>query len=246
MPVHVVAQGECFSSIAARYGIKSWRELYEHPDNAELKKKRPNPNVLAPGDEVVVPEPDKKWMERTTEKKHRFVVPAAKVRLRIVLRGPRGEALGGKHFIVDVGDDKQEGTSTPEGLIEVEVAALAVRARLRAWLSDATDGPPNIDRDLAIGHIDPIETIGGVQARLANLGYGSPVDRVAPASPDAPTLAAARAFRAKHGLPEVARPEPEEEDGEPTDEQVAGYVEKLLDDAFRSALSTDYEARGGG
>jgi len=39
--IHVVQQGECFSSIAARYGMKSWKELYEHPDNAELAKKWP-------------------------------------------------------------------------------------------------------------------------------------------------------------------------------------------------------------
>ena len=45
---HVVAQGEYFSLIAARFGF-AWKTLYEHPANAELRKKRPDPNVICPG-----------------------------------------------------------------------------------------------------------------------------------------------------------------------------------------------------
>ena len=43
MPItHVVAQGDCFSKIARRYGFADYKVIYNDPANAELKKKRPN------------------------------------------------------------------------------------------------------------------------------------------------------------------------------------------------------------
>jgi LysM domain len=57
MPVsYIVNIGDSLSSIARRHGIKSWRELYNHPDNAGLRSKRPNPNVIFPGDVVIIPQ----------------------------------------------------------------------------------------------------------------------------------------------------------------------------------------------
>lgn len=53
---HVVRQGECLSAIAKRYGFASYRIIYDHPDNAELRRARPNPNLLFPGDVIVIPD----------------------------------------------------------------------------------------------------------------------------------------------------------------------------------------------
>jgi hypothetical protein len=53
---HVVVEGENLSTIAAREGFRDFRKLYEAPENAELRKKRPNPNLILPGDEVVIPD----------------------------------------------------------------------------------------------------------------------------------------------------------------------------------------------
>ena len=53
---HVVEPGEHLSGIAARFGFRSTAPILGHPDNAELKKKRLNPNVLRPGDIVVIPD----------------------------------------------------------------------------------------------------------------------------------------------------------------------------------------------
>ena len=54
--VHKVEPGESLYSIAHKYGIACWQSIYEHPDNADLRRRRPNPHVLHPGDEVRVPE----------------------------------------------------------------------------------------------------------------------------------------------------------------------------------------------
>jgi hypothetical protein len=52
---HEVKQGDCLSKIAHRYGLKSWKVLWEHPKNEPLRKKRESPHVLLPGDMVAVP-----------------------------------------------------------------------------------------------------------------------------------------------------------------------------------------------
>src|SRR5512133_814574 len=56
MARHVVKQGACVASIAARYGFANARTVYEDPQNAELRQRRPESGVLAPGDEVFIPE----------------------------------------------------------------------------------------------------------------------------------------------------------------------------------------------
>jgi len=53
---HVVVEGESLSTIAAAEGFRDFRKLYDAPENAELRKKRPNPNLIRPGDEVVIPD----------------------------------------------------------------------------------------------------------------------------------------------------------------------------------------------
>jgi N-acetylmuramoyl-L-alanine amidase len=55
MPNHNVVQGDCVLSIAEQYGF-FWETVWNHPSNAELKKKREDPAILYPGDVVFVPE----------------------------------------------------------------------------------------------------------------------------------------------------------------------------------------------
>ena len=52
---HVVRPGETLSKIAQRYGIHDWRALYDAPWNAGLRRKRPDPNSVRPGDVVNIP-----------------------------------------------------------------------------------------------------------------------------------------------------------------------------------------------
>lgn len=250
------------SSLAARYGFAGWEDLHHDPDNAELRGKRPNPNVLLPGDEVIVPERrTTKALSVGVEQRHKFMVKLPKVKLRLFLRNSKDEPYVDKRFVVTVGGTKIERKTTGEGLVEVEVPAAAEHARLEVWFTeDPNDPDPNIDRELALGHLDPVDAISGMQARLHNLGYPCVVS--GEADPD--TLAAARSFRAKVGLPEVDEPKGADEDGdeeavepyeadnpentsnvEPTEddssereseERWKAYVASLLDDAFQKKL----------
>lgn len=53
--VHTVVRGESLSLIARKYGVDSWRRLYDHPDNASFRMLRPNPNLIYPGDRIAIP-----------------------------------------------------------------------------------------------------------------------------------------------------------------------------------------------
>src|SRR5262245_13433434 len=82
---HIVIQGEHLSSIARKYGFTSYKTIWDHGKNAELKKERQNPNVLFPGDELFIPDKEEKEESRETEEKHRFELKTEKLKLRLVL-----------------------------------------------------------------------------------------------------------------------------------------------------------------
>ena len=52
---YTVVRGDNLTAIAKRFGLPSWRELYYSPDNTAFRTKRPNPNLIYPGDVINVP-----------------------------------------------------------------------------------------------------------------------------------------------------------------------------------------------
>lgn len=52
---YVVKSGDHLSKIAADAGCRSWRELYDHPCNAELREKHPDPDRIQPGTVIHIP-----------------------------------------------------------------------------------------------------------------------------------------------------------------------------------------------
>lgn len=85
---HTVAPGECISSIAFQHGF-FWETLWEHGDNAELKEKRKDPNVLHPGDVVMIPDLTLKEESCATEQVHEFRLKGVPARLNIQVRRPK-------------------------------------------------------------------------------------------------------------------------------------------------------------
>jgi len=187
MPNHTVSQGECISSIAWQHGFFP-NTIWNDPANAALKSARKDPNVLFPGDVVFIPEKQSKQADAATEKKHTYVLKGvpAKLRLRI-LDGdvPRANvnyklSIDGKWF---------EGTTDGDGKLEHTIPPGAQTG----YLLFEGDVPIR----LALGDMDPVDTISGIQGRLRNLGF----DCGAIDGNLSPRLEAAlKAFQQKHGL----------------------------------------------
>lgn len=207
---HTVKQGDTLGGIAREHGFASWREIYDHADNGELRRLRPNPALLYPGDTVVIPERRAEPRPLPTQKKNRFVAKAPPRILRLVVRGPDGEPLAGSRYELRAIPRSLEGTIPASGEIEHPVPAELESVDLFVWGPGAER--PSFRWTLRLGHLDPIDTVSGIQARLNNLGYDAgPVDGI-----DGPlTRAALRAFQERHDLPA----------GEPDDAVRAKLVE---------------------
>lgn len=159
-------QGDTLPSIAAAEGHPDWRAVWDHPQNAELKRLRKSPNVLAPGDVVFVPDKSPGEQRVASGQRHRFVVSGATITLELTLRDRKGSALANKSFEIAAGGVTRTGTTDGDGHLEVK---LPVTAR-EGTLLVSGGGGPELTVPIAIGHLDPVDQDSGVRQRLRNLG----------------------------------------------------------------------------
>jgi N-acetylmuramoyl-L-alanine amidase len=202
MPIQkTVSQGECLVSIASEQG-HLWETIWNHPENAALKRQRKDPNVLLPGDELHIPDKTTKTQSCGTDRRHRFKLRGTPARVRLKLTGrPKSE------------DQPAESTESGPGMYkELEPEAVTpeslARVPYRLYVDDVlvaekkTDGDGRIDEvipagsreaylvldpdtpkertlSLQLGHMDPLDEVVGVCKRLRNLGYDCPTEEQA-------------------------------------------------------------------
>lgn len=171
MPIrYVVKPGDCISSIAFEHGFFP-DTIWDYPDNAKLKELRRDPNVLLPGDIVIIPDLRLKEVTEPTNMVHKFYrkgVPE-KLRLQFKLNNiPRAN----EPYTLEI-DRKTviTGKKTDgEGRIECSIPPNA-----REILVTFDEGREIYN--VYAGFLNPVEDISGVQARLSNLGYyDGPID----------------------------------------------------------------------
>src|ERR1700744_861264 len=102
VPNHSVQQGECLTRIAAQYGFLDYRTIYNDPGNAELRQKRPDPNMLFPGDVIFIPDKAQKQVPAETTKVHQFRIPGSQRFLRIVVEDLDGKKVVAKPFALEI------------------------------------------------------------------------------------------------------------------------------------------------
>jgi len=175
---HEVQQGEWLAKIARRYGFGDWRKIYYHPDNAELRRLRPNPNVLYPGDRIFIPERETGEVSARTEMRHQYrrKSPGDSLSIRIwpstrPIDGESPTPVKPMPYRLTIGSSVFEGETDPQGLLQIP--KLPPRA---------TEGVLEVmgcTIRILIGHLDPVDEITGIQARLNQLGYDAgPVDGI--------------------------------------------------------------------
>ena len=190
MPIqHTVRPGEGVSSIAFRYGFFP-DTVWNDPANAELKSQREDPDILAPGDVVTIPDKREKVETRPTGASHRFQrrgVPAI-LRLQVTIND---EIRANQPYELVVDGITRTGMTDDEGVLEASVSPAAKQATVRV-------GPDGHELSMLIGYVRPIATLEGVKSRLNNLdfGCGDPADPL-----DDETRAAIMAFEESVGLP---------------------------------------------
>lgn len=166
MSTYVVKQGECIATIAEATGFSA-DTLYNHPDNADLKKKRPNPNILHPGDEVAIPAREVKTVTVKTGAVHQFRVALPKRELQLTLLDREGKPIGGESYVLEVDGESIEGQTSGGGEIKQSIKGNARSVTLtigeRLLTLDCSSINPLTDA--------PDDGASGARERLHNLGY---------------------------------------------------------------------------
>jgi len=191
MPVHVVKSGEWLSKIAEEYGFSDWKAIYNYSENADFRRLRPNPNVIEPGDRIVIPPPRSANRSLNTGSSHKFRIRSQKTILRLTLCQADGSPLADAEYTLRFNEFVMTGRTASDGRLEETLPRGASRGKLEL---------PEFGREFVVkvGELDPLdtnrnETIAAAQARLRNLGYEcGPIDGIAGRR----TFAAVRSFRA--------------------------------------------------
>lgn len=192
--MHTVRQGESIPSIACDAGLFP-DTLWDHPRNAALKALRRDMNVLAPGDQVFVPEKTARSERAATDQAHKFKRRGVPCLVRLQLFNVETPRAGEAYRLLVDGVERQ-GRTSDAGVLEAWVAPNAKTGTLII-------GPDQARIELKFGHMDPQteDEDAGLHKRLANLGY---LDSAAPVDADA-TRAALLSLQRRFGLAQSGR-----------------------------------------
>jgi hypothetical protein len=220
---YTIAAGDCLYSIGVDSGIP-WQKIWNHPNNADLKNLRLNPNILLPGDVLFIPDPLLRTNRGATDQQHRFVLKSALAKLRLRVVKPDPEKIVKDDREVTYARDKDVVTSDPPaqlGVPQVAWSQCPYVLEIDGVKSEGqTDGDGRLEASIPpgaqvgtltlapgtdeenvvavnLGFLDPSDTLIGFQQRLSNLGYPA---TNATSEEDGVLVQAIAAFQADYGL----------------------------------------------
>ncbi len=171
---YTVKPGDDMSSIAEEAGFAKFETIWDHPENAELKSLRKNPNILNPGDSIFIPDREEKTLDRPVEARHKFKKITEPLKVRIVLNRMYNDPYVNTPCTLLLGLDTTDLTSDGAGQIEKPIKRTTVDGdvKVKDQVKVQASTVP-IEREVAfkIGFLDPVTEISGQVARLTNLGY---------------------------------------------------------------------------
>ena len=184
MPFHTVVQGDTLLALASKNGLDSWEDIVNASENASIKDTLTDPGILKPGVSIFIPNKTMKQEPSAIDAKHPFNIKRPKAWLRMAIKDADGTALANYKYELTAAGKTTSGTIAADGIIEQAVPIDTTAGSLKVWTTDTTFE----EWELKIGWMDPISEDSGVQARLANLGFGDDL------------AAAVMAFQARIGL----------------------------------------------
>lgn len=170
---YVIRQGDYLTKLAARFAFDADR-IWSDEANAELRAKRPNREILHPGDVLRIPARGADGGRIAVGGTHTFrgTVPTTEVRL--VLKRADGQLASGEAYRIEgLPTDAEDaaGTTGDDGVVHFRAPVDLDSVRL---VIEST-ASPRTSRTLVIriGHMDPVDEPSGVRKRLQHLGFGS-------------------------------------------------------------------------
>jgi hypothetical protein len=166
MRCYVVRQGDYLSRLACAYGFDA-NAVWNDPANRELRGRRPNPEVLLPGDVLRIPEAPDAGLSVSSGSTHRYRahVPTTRVTIRL---HEEAKPKAGEAFVIEgAGPERIVGTTGDSGVIAFDVPITVSECLLRL-------PKRGVAYPLLVGHLDPHNEPSGVAARLEHLGFLAP------------------------------------------------------------------------
>lgn len=162
MRPYVVRQGDYLVKLAFVHGFDA-EEVWNDAKNDEIRERRGDHNILAPGDIVYLPVKAKEALPIVKGTTNKYTAKVPKVPLRLFFR-TGFTRLANSRYMIEGDASPNEGFTDAEGLLELSVSV------------DATELCvvfPDLDQhfELFVGHMDPVSEPSGVRARLTHLGY---------------------------------------------------------------------------
>jgi hypothetical protein len=162
MPKQRVGENESTSSHAKKLGFY-WKTIWEHGENAALKQKRKDPNVLAADDQIFIPKLEPKKVSVGTESEHVFVRKGEPTKIKCQFM-ELGEPRENADYIFECNGKSVSGKTNAEGILEQFVPGDAKKAII--YFKDGTE-----IHNLRIGSLDPHDLATGIVQRLNNCGF---------------------------------------------------------------------------
>ncbi|RZS33294.1 peptidoglycan-binding domain-containing protein [Corticibacter populi] len=191
---HTIASGDSITAIARENGYL-WSTLWDHPRNAALRQKRQNPNQLVAGDALYLPAKGGKSVSKPVDARHAFKLRGEPTRLQLQLKC-LGEPRANEAYTISWGDQVVHGSTDGQGRIDETLAA-----QVRSVTLQLDGGAESYT--LAVGELEPVSELRGLQQRLTNLGHG----RCGSGELDDATRAALLSFQRAEALQETGEPD---------------------------------------
>jgi hypothetical protein len=167
MTPYIVRQGDYLAKLAFVHGFDA-DQVWNDPKNDDLRKLRPNPNILAPGDILYIPESKKDELpiEKGADNNYSATVP--KVEVTLMFQDIDGNPLGGEPCEI-LGLTSTGGENSPDKTEADGKLTLKVPVTLREVSVHFPQR--NVTYTSRVGDMDPTSEASGHQKRLANLGF---------------------------------------------------------------------------
>ncbi len=197
--LYKIKKGDTLTKLSEKFGL--WANtIWTHPDNQELRLKRPDMNVLLAGDILTIPDKTPKDLPAATDEKHIYKRRGIPARYRVKLQ-IAGEPLTNVPYWLTVDGATRDGVTDSDGIADEFIPPKAELGYLYVSKDDK-----ELRLTINFGRLDPLTTIAGLQQRLTNLGFPCIEDR---AKPGLATVRALRRFQRKYGLSDTGKPDPQ-------------------------------------
>jgi hypothetical protein len=166
-----VQQGDRLPTIALNQSFYHWQTVWDFAGNSDLKDLRRDPYILLPGDQVSIPSKIQRVAE-VSGGQAEYVLQSASEILRV--RFTEADFGGDRQARFVAKPDQGPETSgvlAGDGTMQIDILPGVAKVDVDVFIDD--DDQPQGRYELAVGHLDPVEEISGLQARLGNLGYYS-------------------------------------------------------------------------